>query len=402
MPLRRCLLRVLPSLLALFASPPVAGALTFGAVGDSLTDEYQGHSDLPALNWVEQLVRDRGLDFGAFAGDPALRGEPRNDGWSHNWSRFGINLNPPAYADLNLFDEHPLLNPMPPLSDLVAGLAANIASGDVDVALVELGVNDFLIHVFNSGKFEGPFFVPLRDGVVAALFEVVDTLLAAGSASIAVAALPDVIPPHPIFHPPLSPAVDPLVYADAVAETNALIQQEAAKRGVLYVDLSESVRARLDTDVRTCLASFGEGCNLLIGDQVIPADSAARMADLVLASSAEHGPCSGNGELCAGALYALTFWTHEYAHPNTIVQGLMANDFLALVNEQFGLEIPLLSDEEILDNALVPEPSGAMGLLLVAALLGRLTSRADRWGCPGRACPCRRGFRAAGPTRARR
>jgi hypothetical protein len=402
MPLRRCLLRVLPGLLPLFASPPFAGALTFGAVGDSLTDEYQGHSDLPALNWVEQLVRDRGLDFGAFASHPALRGEPRNDGWAHNWSRFGINLHPPPFAELNLFDEHPLLNPMPPLSELVEGLAANIASGHVDVAFVELGVNDFLIHVFNSGRFEGPFFTPLRDAVVAALFDVVDTLLAAGSASVVVAALPDVIPPHPVFHPPLSPDVDPLVYADAVAETNTLIQQAAANRGVLYVDLSENVRAHLDTDVRTCLASFGEGCNLLIGDQVIPTDSAARMADLVPASSAEHGPCASNAELCAGANYALTFWTHEHAHPNTIVQGLMANDFLALVNEQFGLEIPPLSDQEILDNALVPEPSGAMGLVLVAALLGWLTSRADRWERPGRACPCRRAFRAAAPARARR
>lgn len=343
-----------------------ARAVSFGALGDSLTDEYQGRSDIPAIGWVEHLVLSRGFDFGPRVEDPTLRGEPRLDGFEHNWSRFGINVVPPSFSELNLFEEHPLLREMPPLSALVDGLAADIARGDVDVVYVGLGSNDFLIHLFNSGRFEGPRFAPFRDAVVAAVLGVVDALLAAGDVTVFVGAISPVIPPHQIFHPPLSPPVDEAVYANAVFETNGLLEQGARQRGAFFVNLFQNVQFRLAADVEN---------ELRIGEFSVPFDSIARILELVPKDSPEHGPCSTNADLCASMDYALNFWVNDRVHPNSIVQGLMANDFLAALNLELGLDVPLLTDAEILENAFtepmfVPEPdAGRAALVAVLALL---------------------------------
>jgi hypothetical protein len=324
--------------------------MTFGAIGESNTDEYQGTSDQPALNWVEQLVRSRGLNFGVLETNPAERGEPRNTGFAHNWSRFGMNVIPPSFSELNLFEEHPLLNPLPPFSSMVDGIATDVANGDVDVVYVGLGVNDLLIHLFNSGRFTGPEFEAFQDSLIDAVLDVVAQLQAAGEATIFVGTVPQLIPPHQVFDPPLSPPIDEFVYTNAVFATNGQLEIEARRQGALFVNLFQSLQYRYAIDDE-----------LKIGELSIPFDSIAKMAQLVPPSAAEHGSCAANASLCASRNYALNFWLHDRVHPNTVAQGLMANDFIAALNLELGAGIDPLSDEEILENALVPEPGGSAG-----------------------------------------
>ena len=69
-----------------FALP--ASAQKFGAMGDSLTDEYgEATYGLYAQNWLQQLVIHAGLD----AGPIGSWGEPRRNFYEYNWARAGAN-----------------------------------------------------------------------------------------------------------------------------------------------------------------------------------------------------------------------------------------------------------------------------------------------------------------------
>jgi lysophospholipase L1-like esterase len=95
--------------------------LGFGAMGDSLTDEYQ-FSGLPADNWLEQLVTHKGLDFGTLG----TFSEPRRDAYEYNWARSGATT-----GSLLSDGQH-------------TGLASQVGLGQVDVAFTFIGPNDFV------------------------------------------------------------------------------------------------------------------------------------------------------------------------------------------------------------------------------------------------------------------
>ena len=83
---------LIASLLAVPA-PAVAQSLDrLGAIGDSLTDEYddQSFGDY-ARNWLELLAEERDVDLGPTAvedGQPGgTWGEPRRTGYQENWAR---------------------------------------------------------------------------------------------------------------------------------------------------------------------------------------------------------------------------------------------------------------------------------------------------------------------------
>jgi hypothetical protein len=369
---RRFLRMAVASLL--IGAAPSAEGVTFGAVGDSLTDEYQFEGGLVALNFLEQLVLLRGLDFGPRVTDSTLRGEPRNEGFSHNWARFGASANEPTYAGLNLFNELPRLNPMPLFSEQVDGLAAEIAGGAVDVVYVGIGANDYFIHLFLDGKFNGPEFVQFSNALVGTVFSAVDTFLAAGSISLVVGALPDELVPNPGAHPPISPFIDPADFAAAVAQTNQALAQGAGDRGVAFVNLFDGVDARTDP----------QG-NITVGGISFADTSVAKLSQLLFnpAPGEDHGPCNLEGTFCASEAYAFNYFTHDMVHPNTIIQGLMANEFIRVLNDEFGLEIATLSDAEILDVALHPVPEPVTAPLGGAALALAWLARRRRPGRPG-------------------
>ncbi len=119
----------LPLALALLLSPATAARADFhhgiDAMGSSTTEEYQfqGGPRATARNWVEILDATRGLNFGGFTAES--RGEPRNQGYAYDWGRVGATT-----AGLLSQGQH-------------TGLAAQVASGEVTLAVLWIGTNDF-------------------------------------------------------------------------------------------------------------------------------------------------------------------------------------------------------------------------------------------------------------------
>ncbi len=129
---------VLAALLVIsfFIAAPLS-AQTFAALGDSLTDEYLGNpgnlgaTDLPALNWVQLLIELRGMDFGLFEGASGVRGEPRNEGYEHNWARSGATVLPVLFT---------------PITDQASGIAPAVTNGDIDYLYIGIGSNDYFFR----------------------------------------------------------------------------------------------------------------------------------------------------------------------------------------------------------------------------------------------------------------
>jgi phospholipase/lecithinase/hemolysin len=97
-----------------------------GVIGDSYSDEYQFYAPdrSTARNWVEILAATRKLDFGSFSITP--RAEPRNQGYAYNWARSDATT-----ETMIATGQH-------------TGLAAQVASGDVTLAVMFIGGNDFI------------------------------------------------------------------------------------------------------------------------------------------------------------------------------------------------------------------------------------------------------------------
>jgi hypothetical protein len=97
-----------------------------GVIGDSYSDEYQFYAPdrSTARNWVEVLAATRKLDFGQFSTAP--RGEPRNQGYAYNWARSDATT-----ETMIATGQH-------------TGLAAQVADGDVTLAVMFIGGNDFI------------------------------------------------------------------------------------------------------------------------------------------------------------------------------------------------------------------------------------------------------------------
>lgn len=352
-PLRSLAARASLSALTLllgFSSP--AYAQTFGAIGDSLTDEYWGTStditqtDLAARNWVQILAEYRGLDFGAFEGDPTVRGEPRNEGFEYNWARSA------ATAQAGVF---PLLTAaMPQLADAnapaqAAGLVPAIASGDVDFVYVGIGTNDFgiceMLPTYGVPcTIDSAFATDVRDAILGTL----DTLQSAGPVDVLLGLLPA----------GTSAGTDPTTLA-YIQWVNAEIAAGAAARGIPAIDLWAWT---------TDPSRFNEDGNLVFAGYEIVPGTASTLAQTIPAGSAPAGaPCDSAGN-CATLAYALNFAAHDGLHPSTIIQGLMANEFLQAMNDSYGTSYALLTEQEIL-SAAVPEPgSTALVLAAIAAL----------------------------------
>jgi len=127
------------------ASPALAGV---GVLGDSLSDEYLGttdifgtQTDLPALNWVQLLSDLRGVDFGALETDPAVRGEPRNEGYDYNWARAGATaVGSPIFLPASSS-----------ITNQATALAPDVTSGDVDIVSINIGHNDYFFRDYLDG-----------------------------------------------------------------------------------------------------------------------------------------------------------------------------------------------------------------------------------------------------------
>ncbi len=296
-----------------------------GALGDSLTDEYLGNqfqigsTDLPALNWVQilQQTRGRGIDFGAIELDFTVRGEPRNEGLEHNWARSGAGALP-----------NPFFLPFASVTAQAAGLAPAVAAGEVNVVFVGIGSNDYFFRELLGGSFDldDPGYQAFEDSMLAAMEGAILALQAAGPVEIILARVPA----------GTAGGTDPVTVA-AIEHYNGRLAQAAEELGAVFFDqfAFTSKRGRVI------------GGDLRMGPFKIPFDSVASLDDTVPEGTPFAGPCDSLGN-CATLEYARNFIASDNIHPNTVVQGLIANEALKALNTRIKPPIHLLSDIEII------------------------------------------------------
>lgn len=296
------------------ATIPVAGTKYhneavrgFGILGDSNSDEYRaddnrgGEYAATTFNWMELLVLKRGLNFGPW-GD---WGEPRRTGYKYNWARSGATA-----ASLLSSGQH-------------TGLAKQVASGEVSHVLLWIGTNDF--HPTN-GTYREIYDGTLSDQAVQAKIDqfladvttAVDTVLAAGEVKIIIVTVADPGPVPSILVAFPDAAKRQRVTA-AIDEINLGIKALAAQRGLVVADATKYVD--------TLLGRMDDQGQLRIGGELIT---------FMEKGDEPHHVLLGD----------------SIGHIGTVTSSSVANVlFIEPFNQYGGLDIPLFSDEEALENA---------------------------------------------------
>jgi len=320
--------------------------IRMGLIGDSMTDEYllapnAARTDLAAYSWVQILARLRPgqFDFGSYRAPKDYWPDRRDAGYEYNWAKVGAAAS--ATARLRIAQIWQMRTDSPfmgsaYLDEQAEGLAPYIARGEVDYAFVGAGSNDFFYRT-TSFSLTGSA-KPLKQLDIDAIFVedvahsvllAVDTLRAAGAVKVMMALIP--------MGTAEGGGGSPEVLA-GIAAANEILAEGARRRGIATVDLfgfaRDPARSRPDGSI-------------VIGDRVIPFDSAATDADLVPRGTPGAGACNSKGR-CAGPQHVLRYRAEDGLHPNTVIQGLMANEVLKALNAAYGAGIELLTDEEIL------------------------------------------------------
>jgi hypothetical protein len=295
-----CNFFALPAFSSADASSP--SPLRIGFLGDSSTDEYQGTDNRGGAyagntyNWMELLVVNRSISAGTWGDWP----EPRRTGYEYNWSRSAATV-----GSLLGQGQH-------------TGLAEQVANGEIDIVIINIGINDFA--VFN-GHYEAVYNgdvagEALETGIVKlveAYTTAVDTILAARSIPVIISTIGD---------QNLSPAVmndsrfsDPakrLLVSNAIQDVNTALIAMANERGLSYLDA---------TAVLSRFAAWTES-GAVIGEESI---------NVFEVGDEPHYGFLGDS-----------------IHPGTVLNSILANEYLALINGYVEPDIPLLTDSEIL------------------------------------------------------
>jgi phospholipase/lecithinase/hemolysin len=268
-----------------------------GVLGDSYSDEYEFYPPdrATARNWVEILAATRGLDFGSFS--TASRGEPRNQGYANNWARSDATTD-----DLIAAGQH-------------TGLAEQIARGEVRIAVVFIGGNDFINALWQPEPLTA-----LRATLPRAIANYRTAFQALHDASPAVGIVLTTLPDIrylPEFSGPIRDgriARETLdAFSRAIGRFNAEIRSLAVR---------DSRVAVLDLDRVTMLANLVSRDFVSFGGRKLDRRHPANDLD--------H------------------FFLADVRHPGTLGQGFVARLFVELVNARFGAGIEPLGEHEIL------------------------------------------------------
>lgn len=190
-----------------------------GVLGDSYSDEYQFYppNRASARNWVEILARTRSVDFGEFR--TASWDSVRNQGFAYNWACSGA-----TSRDMIATGQH-------------TGLAGQVARGNVSIAVIFVGGNDF-IDALNA-----PDPRQELDGLAGRVFANVklaaDTMLAASpEVKLLIATVPDVRDLPEFRNALRSGKLAPTVAARAAAEIdqfNDKVRRMASRAGRIVI-----------------------------------------------------------------------------------------------------------------------------------------------------------------------
>jgi hypothetical protein len=278
-----------------------------GILGDSNSDEYcaddrrGGAYAATTLNWMEQLVLRRELNFGPWG----RWGEPRRTGYAYNWARTGATA-----ASLIDSGQH-------------TGLAQQVAAGEVSHVFIWIGGNDFAkwngtYAEIYEGRLSDTALQAKVERIIANITTAVDTILKAGSATIVVATIPD----KGLFPDIIAAFPDPAKrrrVTDAIYAVNAGLRAMAAARHIAIAE-DQTLAARL-------LPQLNQNGILEVGGEPIN----------VFAKGDE--PHHGRLDDSVG-------------HVGTVLSGLIANVFfIEPLNDHYGLRLEPLTEQEILENA---------------------------------------------------
>ena len=288
-------------------APICSNPIGIGIMGDSDSDEYRaddargGQYAATTLNWMEQLVKSRGLNFGIWGS----WGEPRRIGFEYNWARTGATA-----RTLITSGQH-------------TGLAQQVSSGKVSHVVLWIGSNDF--HLKNgpyaeiyNGTLSGPALDAKLNGIVTDINTAIDTILRAGKVEMVVVTI-----------------------ADQGASYEALLLFPDAVKRQRVTNAINTVNARL--------------INSVVGRGIIVVDS-NQIQKAVFSGVDSQGYLNFGGQ----KIYTLQKGNDPYhlqlgdniGHPGTVLSGILANSiFVEPFNREFGMCVPSLSNEEILRNA---------------------------------------------------
>lgn len=291
--------------------PGESTAFKLAVMGDSLSDEYGEDSyGVYAENWVEQLEIYAGVDLGptaSEAGEPGGDwGEPRRTLYQFDWARNGANT-----ITLLSAGQH-------------TGVSSVVVSDAVDYGVLFIGANDFFP---SSAAYQGIYLGTWTQGqidahvagVLARINTVLDEMESVG--------LPMVVLNLPDYG--IAPAVRAVLTDDAgrqlvtdvIDGLNASLDAEAEARGLVIVDIGAALASIFGTH-------SSPNTSLLVGNVAI---------DLT------------GSDTASGAIPTAGF-VHDGVHPNTVLQGIIANSVLEALNIGFGTGVALFTEAEILDH----------------------------------------------------
>lgn len=294
---------------------PSAGAQPLdrlGAIGDSLTDEYDDQDfGAYARNWLELLVEQRGVEVGptaAQAGEPGgTWGEPRRTGYQDNWARSSADTDSAITQG-----QH-------------TGLAGGILRG-VTHAAVFIGNNDFRpgfppsdngypYNAIYNGSWTPPEIEAYLGDAIADLGTLI-TPLENSSYRIAVANAID-FGSTPLVELLFPNATNRDRVTAVLAEFSQRVRQLAEERNLAFVDLFAFGKAAFGTNT-------APRASLLVGNVAIDLNGFADQAGTPAA------------------------FVEDGIHPHTVAQGILANIWLAALDQHLGACVPPFSEAELL------------------------------------------------------
>ena len=318
-----------------------------GVIGDSLTDEYQGVvSALPGQTWSEQVQADPRISLGVHEANPSVRGEPRNDGYSLNWARFGQAATSIQWNQLTNDERVPIsLRTDPRLQTIgsfdaqISGLSAQIAAGEVDVALVWVGHNDLFIRTYIGYE---------QDGGQSAFFGALIGRIVGAAAALRNAASAD---PGDI-----KAKVAIVGLAGAASALNPSLSAAAASAGITFIDsFNTAVSAIVNEQATTGFYDVGGTPLQPFTIVYAPFSATPKTASLSDLAFPGTGPCGFNPATnsigCATPAYAEPFRHYDAVHPNTLYMGVVGNQILTHVNATWGFAMRTISESQLLDTA---------------------------------------------------
>ena len=320
-----------------------------GVIGDSLSDEYQGSVALPGVQWTEQVQAGARISLGTLETHPAVRGEPRNTGYSQNWARFGqaalgIQWNDPEYQQFfpDTIKNDPRLATIGSFDAQIHGLGAQIAAGEVDVAVVWVGHNDLFIRQY----------IGFVEGSPEATYGALITRIVTAAATLRGYATAEG------ENPKAKIAIMGLA-GDASA-LNPSLSSAAASAGIAFIDPFNTAVTQIVTEQATTGFYTVGGTPLQPFDIVLSPFSATATSGSLLdlsppSSEPPTGPCGfsplTSGIACSTPSYAEAFRHYDGIHPNTLYMGVVGNQTLTALNDTFGFAMQTISEDQLLDTA---------------------------------------------------